>query len=269
MQNLKYLEIASELKKENKPFVIITLTDTKGSAPQDVGAKAIVTNDGLAFGTVGGGKIENHCINYAFDLLKKEEISKPGFYESWNLQTEIGMTCGGVASFYFEIFRPEKVWNIAVFGAGHVSQALCRTLMTLDCQLTCIDTREEWLSKFPSKNNFKTILSENPKSELKKLNEDTFVVLMTKGHSTDLPVLAEALQYHNFPYLGAIGSEAKANSLKKGLQEHDLPMKRLQNFICPIGMPIGNNTPEEISISITAQLLKIRDQFFSTPKRSS
>ena len=90
---------------------------------------------------------------------------------------------------------------------------------------------------------------------------------MTQGHSTDLPILQLALEKHQFPFLGAIGSQAKAMRMKRELTNLGVPEARAEQFICPLGEKIGNNSPAEIAISITAQLLKVRDEFYQTTKR--
>ena len=91
---------------------------------------------------------------------------------------------------------------------------------------------------------------------------------MTQGHSTDLPILEHALKHHDFPYLGVIGSKAKALNMKKELRERGLTEELVNKFICPIGDPIGDNSPIEISFSIISQLLRNRDQIYQTAKRS-
>ena len=119
MYNVEFFEKFLELKNDNTPFVAVTMTNARGSAPQDVGSRMLVGESGLLFGTVGGGKIEAHCIEYAKSLLNTQEKIKS---ETWNLQTDIGMTCGGVVSVFFEVHCPKHDWNVAIFGAGHVSQ---------------------------------------------------------------------------------------------------------------------------------------------------
>ena len=97
-------------------------------------------------------------------------------------------------------------------------------------------------------------------AEAKHLDHDTFVLLMTMGHSTDLPILLEILRTRQFPYLGVIGSKAKAVRLKRDIEEANLPSSCKDAFYCPIGLDIGNNHPQEIAISVAAQLIQVRDQ---------
>ena len=94
---------------------------------------------------------------------------------------------------------------------------------------------------------------------VKTLPDDAFVVLMSMGHTTDKPVLIEILRTRKFPYLGVIGSDAKANVLRRDLAEAGLPAEALKAFHCPIGIEIGTNHPYEIALSVIAQLIQTRD----------
>ena len=211
-----------------------------------------------SFGTIGGGKVEMKAIAHAQDLINNSSTLKLETLV-WNLQTDVGMTCGGEVTFLFEVFKTDS-WKIAIFGAGHVSQALVRVLMKLNCQLTIIDSRKEWLDKLP--NDCGTIIY-NPKPErvVKSLSEDHFFISMTQGHAFDRPVLEEI--FINFPttsYVGVIGSKQKAKVLKDELKNNGVSEEFLSNLRVPIGLPLGKNNPEEISISIAAELLKERDK---------
>lgn len=260
----QFIDAYQQLKSQKKDLCVITMVATRGSAPQDVGARLIATNEGIAYGTVGGGKIEKAAVAHALEFLTSSEKVDTQIL-TWNLQKDIGMTCGGEVTLFFERFRCDDQWNVTIFGAGHVSQELSRTLARLDCEVTVYDSRAEWIEKLPK--NVNAILSQDLPSEVAALHSSSFVLLMTMGHATDLPILTEILKTREFPYLGVIGSQAKRNSLIKGLRERQVSSQLFDSFLCPIGEPIGSNAPEEIAISITAQLLKARDHFFQTKKR--
>ena len=134
-----------KLLDAGKSFVTITLCAIRGSAPQILGAKALVTADGIETGTVGGGKIEAASIQHAQEMLAQEVECAPQLI-CLNLQTDIGMTCGGEVTLFFEK-HVRTTWPIVVFGAGHVAQALIPMLMKLNCHVTCVDPRKEWLAK--------------------------------------------------------------------------------------------------------------------------
>lgn len=266
---ITFYERMSDLFAAGIPFVCATIVDTQGSVPADVGAKMLVTADGAYFGTVGGGKIEARVILEAKAMLQAAGLAGMGgkedatakFFE-WSLNRDIGMTCGGSMRVYLEAFN-HRAWNITVFGAGHVGNALISVLEKLDCRITCIDSRVEWLDKLPESPKLRRVLLTEMKEFVPEIPSDSFVLLMTMGHSSDKPILLEILnRWKNvkFPYLGVIGSDAKAARLRKDIAEAGLPEELSKVFFCPIGLPLGSNHPQEIAVSIAAQLLQVRDQ---------
>lgn len=252
-----------KLQRSKKTFCLATLVNIRGSAPQDQGAKIIIMPTGEIEGTVGGGKVEAQTIRYAMEKFQSK-VKENTFFETWNLQKDVGMTCGGEVSIYFEFFN-SNVWNIVVFGAGHISQKLIRILSMLNCNVSLVDNREEWIKKAEGLRNVKTLYLENMTDYVERLKPDDFVVIVTMGHSQDMPILKEIFSRGlSFPYLGVIGSKIKRKVILKELLEYGI---NECDFICPVGMPIGDNSPAEIAISVTAELLKYKDEFFSTNKR--
>ncbi|GIW23038.1 MAG: xanthine dehydrogenase accessory factor [Candidatus Sericytochromatia bacterium] len=249
------LEKQLELLKNNERFCCVTLVKSIGSTPQDQGSKMLVNENGLIIGTIGGGKVEKKSIDLAIELLK---TNKKNEFVEWNLNKDIGMTCGGSVKLYFELFNNND-WNIVIFGAGHISNAIISILVNMDCKITCIDNRLEWLNKLPNSNKLKKVFLDDMPSYVKEIKENSFVLLITMGHTTDKPILLEILKTREFPYLGVIGSKAKANILKKDIEEAGLPEECKNKFYCPMGLPIGTNNITEIAISIIAQLIQIRD----------
>ena len=254
---MSHWSTAFDLDRAGTPFVVITLVSARGHVPQEPGAKAIVTAQGLQSGTVGGGKVEARAIEYALLLLRRE-ISEPEIMK-WNLQRDIGMTCGGETSYLFEVHN-RKSWNIVVFGSGHVSQALIRVLQSLDCQITCVDSRAEWLNKLPVSANISLIESLEPARTVTQMNSNSFFVVMTHGHATDLPILEAILRVHpQAPYVGVMGSDVKAQKLKREMHDLGLNSAQIEKLHCPIGLDVGENIPAEIAISIVSELLQERD----------
>ncbi|HET7712244.1 MAG TPA: xanthine dehydrogenase accessory protein XdhC [Thermoanaerobaculia bacterium] len=253
-----YLEALNELLAAGLPVVSVTIVDTSGSAPQDRGAKMIVAGDGLRYGTVGGGKVEAKAIGEAQRMLSGE-IAEATQFVQWNLSKDVGMTCGGIVRLFFESYNTAR-WNVVVFGAGHVAQALVTLLSNLDCHVTCFDPREEWIRRLPSAPRVHAVVSEDMRSEVAGIPNDAFVVLMTMGHSTDLPILTEILRTRSFPYLGVIGSHSKAIVLRRDLAAAGLSEESQHAFHCPIGLDLGSNHPYEIAISIVGQMIQQRDE---------
>jgi len=253
-----FFDALNELMAAEVPLVAVTVVDTVGSVPQDRGAKMIVTAEGLRFGTVGGGKVETKAIAEAQAMLAGTEGETTKFTQ-WNLQKDVGMTCGGAVKLYFESHNVGR-WRLFVFGAGHVANALVNVLVHLDCHVTCVDPRAEWLEKLPDSPKLTRVRSDDMPSIVKSIPDDAFVVLMTMGHTTDKPILVEILRTRTFPYLGVIGSDAKAAVLRRDVGEAGLPEEAKRAFFCPIGLDLGSNHPYEIAVSVVAQLVRIRDE---------
>ncbi len=256
-----FFETARDCEAQKLDFVVITLIAGRGHIPQDPGAKAIVSKIGLLFGTVGGGKVEARAIAKAKELLEGTTNTPQAF--TWNLQKDIGMTCGGEVTYLFETHRAHP-WRVRVFGAGHVAQALVRTLSELPVSLTCIDPRTEWIQRLPvQQKNLEIIETENPANWAEShLHDDAdFFVVMTQGHSSDVPILEVLLKRFPRPrYIGVIGSETKGIKIKSELRVRGVSENSLAQLRVPIGLEIGSNHPAEIAISIAAEILQVRDQ---------
>jgi xanthine dehydrogenase accessory factor len=246
------------LENGGVPFVLVTLVEALGSTPQDAAAKMLVTAEGLHSGTVGGGKVEAKALKLASELLAIGD-GKPRFV-SWTLKGDVGMTCGGSVKFYLEPHFGPGPWNIAVFGAGHIAQALLPVLIPLPCRITVVDSRPEWLERLPRSSNVRVIASDSPEEIIPSLPEKTFLVVMTMGHTSDRPILRRALTERNFPFIGVIGSDAKAAILRSELISDGVAPERASGFHCPVGLEFGTNHPHEIALSIAAQLLSERDR---------
>ncbi len=261
MDSATFYEKVAALEREGAAFVLVILAEAVGSVPQETGAKMLVTTAGLHAGTVGGGKVEAKAIELALDLLNRAE-SRPQFVH-WTLKTDVGMTCGGAVKLYFEPHAAGgagAAWPIWIFGAGHVVQALVPVLAPLDCQLTVVDPRREWLDRLPRARNARYLQADEPAVLVPAMPERAFLLCLSKGHASDRPVLQRALAERNFPFIGVIGSDAKAEILRRELIAAGLAADRAAQFHCPVGLPFGNNDPREIALSIAAQLLTERDR---------
>ncbi|MEO1981021.1 MAG: XdhC family protein [Fuerstiella sp.] len=254
----RHWQKVSELLQNNTPFAVITMIDVRGSAPQIPGAKAVVTADGIVDGTVGGGRVEARAIAQAIDMLEAANGRSCQFV-TWNLQTDIGMTCGGEVKFFFELYLCND-WKISLFGAGHIAQALVPILLQMNCRVTWIDQRQDWLDRLPEHPKLTKICRQVLKDEVHRLDPRSFFVLMTQGHANDLPVLAEALQTIQPPYIGVLGSLQKAKVVRRDLKEMGVSDEKIASFFCPMGLPMGNNTPPEVAISVLSQLIQERDR---------
>jgi len=256
-----YAQLAA-LESAGAPFVLVVLAEAFGSTPQDTGAKMLVTPAGLLVGTVGGGRVEAKAIATAQEMLAEAgpQRARPRFV-SWTLKGDVGMTCGGAVKLYFEPHPAGGVaWSIAIFGAGHITQALLPVLIPLPCSIVVYDTRPEWLAKVSRAWNLRAECVDDMAAVVDRLPSDSFVLSMTQGHKTDRPILLRALTVRRFPYVGCIGSKAKATVLRQELMADGVSPERSAQFHCPIGLEFGTNHPHEIALSIAAQLLIERDR---------
>ena len=171
---------------------------------------------------------------------------------------------------FYEVFRPDPVWQVVVFGAGHISQRLCRFLTELDCRVICVDTRPEWLERLPRSDKLERRLVNAYSDGVEAVTPGAFVFVLTMGHSTDLPVL-EALSQSRVKtaFIGVVGSDSKAATMRRALRERGLSDEFIGHIHCPVGEKIGNNTPAEIAVSMLAQLIRIRGCLANEKKQSA
>ena len=298
-----FVEKLAELSAAGRAFVSVTLVETVGSTPSDAGTKMLVDETGLVFGTVGGGRVENKSIQHAQEILHQSmngadaataAASNTCQLVEWNLQRDVGMTCGGVVKLLFEAYN-FRDWRIVVFGAGHVAQSLVRLLLLLECRVVCIDPREDWLAKLPQSPKLRAIRLAEPRDFVPQLRPEDFVLCMTMGHKTDRPILQAILErcldqqsgvgnqesekqpsatpppsaFRLPPYLGVIGSQAKRKVLVRELTEAGIAQESTEAIRCPIGLPLGTNQPGEIAVSIAAELIQCRDACVHSPANAN
>ncbi len=258
MLDRAFLRQVERLQNEGVPFCVATVVDARGSIPQIVGARAVFTAEGLAHGTVGGGTLEAICQTRAGELLQQSDAVS-NLFQRYNLQRDLGMTCGGEVALYFEVHRSELHWNIVLFGAGHVAQTLCRFLVELDCRVVCVDTRAEWLERLPRSDKLEACRVADYCDGIERIVPGADVILMTTGHRTDLPILKEIEKRKlRMAHLGVIGSDAKSAIMRRELARDGLPGAFIDSIVCPLGEKLGNNTPAEIAVGIVSRLLRLR-----------
>lgn len=251
------LNALGHLEAADAPHALVTLVDGVGSIPAAVGAKMVVDASGLRAGTIGGGTLEVRAVEHALRLLETPDASRCALVR-WNLQRDLGMTCGGVATLLFEAQVTAR-WRVVVFGAGHVAQALVRCLLLLDCRVICVDPRPDWLARLPVAERLQVVHLPEPVLYAPDLRDGDSIACVTMGHRFDAPILHAILQSPLRPsYLGVIGSDTKRRRLLRELQAAGIAPDRLGILRCPIGLPLCGKAPAEIAISIVAELLQAR-----------
>ena len=252
------LQEAIRLHHDGVPFCTVTVADARGSIPQEIGAKALFSRDGLICGTIGGGKIEARGCEKARELLAPAARQRT-MLERLNLHRDVGMTCAGEMTLLYEVFRPDFEWNVVVFGAGHVAQKLCRLLVELDCRVTCVDPRTEWLDRLPRNVRLERRLVQDFTAGVEFVPCGAFVVVITMGHATDLPVLQALFRVGiGISFIGVLGSDSKAAIMRRELRASSVAEEFIARIGCPLGEKLGGNTPSDIAVSIVAQLVRAR-----------
>lgn len=245
---------AESLRQENCVFVAVTVTQCHGSTPRDVGAKMLVLSDGRFYGTVGGGHLEQLALADALVCLK-DSASKVIRYP---LGAKTGQCCGGTVDLFFEVINSGP--HLYLFGAGHVGQAVCKTLTGTPFTVHVIDEREEWVTS-----------PELPEGVIRHAQEwqdftedatwdaeKTYVAIMTFRHDMDFTILEHLLKEDRpLRYLGLIGSAGKWARFQQRLLARSVSAERLQKVQCPLGVPLGGKAPQEVAISLAAELLRI------------
>lgn len=245
-----WLEKLLELKQQNIPVALATITKIKGSAPCKVGARMLVTADRTIYGTVGGGKLEYQIIDEAVRSLQHNRIKQFSF----TLGPDFEQCCGGLVELIIEPMHLKP--NLYLFGAGHIGIELCKILKNTPFQIYLMDTRTDWKDKIEVGNHIKFVdIPFDLYKQKIKWGSNCYVVIMTHDHKLDFEITALALESET-KYIGLIGSKTKKARFNKRLI-NDLGFKNgIHPVHCPVGLPIGGETPNEIAISIAAELLK-------------
>lgn len=256
---------AAELEA-GRSCVLVTLIEALGHSPAKVGAKLLARSDGPAVGTVGGGALERLCRERAMELLSGgasevrryslDEISADDSpADSETVETSKG--CGGTVAVFFEVMGGSP--EVHIFGAGHIGAALAYYLAPLRFRLCIHDTRKEILGTLTEQPRLTRKLFASL-SEIGEIDPSSFVVVATDSHEADYEILRTLLASEKPPrYIGVVGSRRKWKQFLGRLQS-DLPggfdRDRLYS---PCGLSIASRDPQEIALSIAAEILSVRD----------
>ncbi len=267
-----------ELKfKSSIAFVLVTIIDSIGSTPGKIGFKMLVDQNEKIKGTIGGGEVEFHAIQKSIELLNsnkisyietislnetsKDQLSKNSFPQN-NGMIHINALCGGEIKLLYEIFNVPK--SIIIFGAGHVGKAVGKFAKLMKFSVTVIDDRKTELDSldnsycdFKLKYDFDDL--GNVKKDEVTISKNSFIVIVTKNHINDLKVLEFIYSnYSNLPYIGLIGSKRKINTIVRELKDK-FPGYKFTNLYAPIGLNIGGESPEEIALSVVAEIQAVKN----------
>lgn len=254
MEELEIYEELLRLKRAGRPAALATVVESSGSSPRKAGAKLLLRDDGSLLGSVGGGRLEEETLRVAREALADGRPRTLPF----SLDRDNGMVCGGRVLVYIEPLGVSP--RLVVVGCGHIGQALARAARPAGFVVSLVDPGcgpgEFRVDGFASPD-----LTCPPEEIFERLPADgnTLVLIATPGHVLDFAVARAALATEA-GYIGMVGSRRKRGDLGVFLAEAGLPDSAGERIVMPAGLAIGAQTPEEIAVSILAQLICQRRQ---------
>ena len=243
------------MRKAGMRGALATIVHTNGSIPSYESSRMLVREDGTIVGTIGGGCVEADVWAAAKEVMEKESPRKMVFTLNNEASYDNGLICGGTLEVFVEPILPQPVAYI--FGGGHISMALAKSASAAGFGIVVIDDREQFANKerFPMAQELYTAY-EDAFARLAP-NAASYLVIVTRGHRDDMRVLAWGVRTQA-RYVGMIGSKRKVISVYQALEKEGYAPEEFARVYAPMGLEIGALSPEEIAISITAELVAVR-----------
>ena len=267
MSKISY--IGKDLIERGEDFVIAKVVNTQGSTPRKKGACLLMQRDGTRYGTVGGGKLEAEVERICLETFQTKESQIYHFRLTPEDQQGLDMRCGGDADVSIDYVDASNSSGFIadfdlkatafIFGAGHVGLALEPVLRYVNFSTKVIDDRPDFASRerFPDADEVMVIDSFLDAYQGMETDENSYIIIVTRGHSGDYDVLKQTLK-RTTAYIGMIGSRHKVAELYRMLREEGVPQEEIDRVYSPIGTDIFAETPEEIAISIAGEMIKVR-----------
>ena len=250
-----YEEIV-RLRREGRRGAVATIVSVRGSIPSFKTAKMLVRDDGSICGTIGGGCVEADVWQAAREVMESEKPRTLSFDLNQDPKYDTGLVCGGTLEIFVEPILPPAL--LYIFGAGHVAVNLYKVARGAGFEVIVVDDRDSFANRerFPDS---REVIAEDFDAVTSRLSpgESAYIVIVTRGHRDDMRVLRWAVQTPA-RYVGMIGSRRKTIAIFKELQQEGIPAHLFERVHAPVGLDIGAVTPEEIAVSITAELIAIR-----------
>ena len=245
---------AIEWVKKGRRVCIATVIGAEGSTPRGPGAKMAISSTGDTAGTVGGGPVEKKVLDAAPGIMRTGEPAILEFDLSGE-SADLDSLCGGSLRVFMEAMGEYR--KLFIMGAGHVGRALARAADSAGFTVTLVDDREDFLvgDDLPASVR---LVNATPTDfgERLEIYADSFAVIATRGHALDKEWLG-ALSALGLRYVGMVGSGRKIKSVYAALRDEGVPQDFLDGVHAPVGLEIDAETPEEIAVSITAELIKV------------
>ncbi|MBI4446605.1 MAG: XdhC family protein [Acidobacteria bacterium] len=249
-------ETIVRLRREGRKAALATIVRRLGSTPRKDHAKMLICDDGTSSGSVGGGCTEAEVWQAAKKVMQTEKATLLRYELTEKDAESEGLVCGGTVEIFVEPILPEP--RVFIMGAGHLGQALAETAGRLGFEVTVIDDRVSFANRerFPRAQHvvvadFDSGLGQVP------VDENSYILVVTRGHSHDQVATEQAIQTRA-RYVGLVGSRRKTRLIVEALLAKGYPPELFEKLYSPIGLDLGAETPEEIAVSVGAELIALR-----------
>lgn len=249
-----YAEIQDALRHGER-VVIATVVKTVGSAPCGIGSKLLVHPDGRVSESIAGPVTDARIAQEALRALSEGHSQTVHVHMDADNGEAVG-SCGATLEVLLEVLRPEP--RLIIVGAGYVAQALARISLNLDYRIVVVDDRRDFANPHAFGDKVQLAFGDIPQTiRQMEPDESSWIVIVTRGHTLDKEALHAALE-SKAAYIGMIGSPSKVKNIFKTLRNEGVASERLAQVHAPIGLDIGAETPDEIALSIAAEMLMLR-----------
>jgi xanthine dehydrogenase accessory factor len=250
-----YAEIC-DLRRQGRRSALATIVNVRGSIPSVAAAKMLVRDDGSILGTIGGGCVEEEVRKGAMEVMKAEKPRTFNFDLNQTPDDDTGLVCGGSLQVFVEPVIPLPV--LYIFGAGHVGFNIYRVAHIAGFDVVVADDRDTFANheRFPDALDVHSGDMDQMLSQLQPA-ESSYIVIVTRGHRHDMRVLRWATDTKAC-YIGMIGSVRKVLTVFEQLENEGVAPETLDRVYAPIGLQLGAATPEEIAVSVVAELIALR-----------
>jgi xanthine dehydrogenase accessory factor len=249
-----YEEIV-KLQRDGHRGAVATIVNVRGSIPAFKSAKMLIRDDGSISGTIGGGCVEAEVWQTAREVMTSEKPRTLTFDLNQDPKYDTGLVCGGTLEIFIEPILPPSL--LYIFGAGHVAQNLYKVANNAGFDVIVADDRETYVNRerFP---DARQVIAADFDQTLAAMtpNESSYIVIVTRGHRDDMRILRWAVQTQA-RYIGMIGSKRKAIAIFRELTKEGLKPELFDRVHSPVGLDIGAITPEEIAVSIMAEIIGV------------
>lgn len=258
-------ETIAGLQERGEEAALCTIIRARGSVPRHIGSKMLVHADGSVEGTVGGGEMESRVIAAALAALQQGQAQIVS-YTLVNPQEGDPGVCGGEVEIFVDVIQPPP--TLLIIGGGHIGKALLHLGKWLGFRVFFNDDRPDFCNPTaaPGADQYLPV----PVAELPqhiRFHTQTYIVMPTRGMRLDVAGLPSLLDAPH-AYLGVIGSQRRWLTVMKQLEAQGVPRHKLERIHAPMGLELNAETPEEIALSILAEIVMLRRGGSGAPMRA-